>query len=112
MKLEFYISPGGKAPVRDYINAIKAKKERAKLLEALASIEEYGFETPKVNFRQIKGKLWEIKAAVTGKQHRIFYVIAVEEEMVLLHAFVKKTQKAPAREIAVAKARMNEVLGS
>ncbi len=112
MKLEFYVSQSGKVPVKNYIGAIKNKIERAKLLEALASIEDYGFETPRVKFRQMKGKLWEIKASTGGKHHRIFYVMILEGNMILLHAYLKKTPKAPAREIVVAATRMNEVLES
>ncbi|MGQ0505990.1 MAG: type II toxin-antitoxin system RelE/ParE family toxin [Myxococcaceae bacterium] len=42
-------------------------------------------------------------------QHRIFYVVIAGPEMVLLHAYKKQGQRAPPREIEVAKSRMKEV---
>ena len=59
----------------------------------------------------IEGKLWEIKIRIHGKQHRIFYVVLKGNEMILLHAYLKKTQKAPIKEIEVAKQRMKTVTG-
>ena len=44
----------------DYINSL-AKPERARVLEALDQIERRGLAAIRVQFRQIEGKLWEIK---------------------------------------------------
>ena len=63
----------------DYINSL-AKPERARVLEALDQIERRGLAAIRVQFRQIEGKLWEIKIG----SHRVFYVMIDGEEMVLL----------------------------
>jgi len=42
--------------------------------------------------------------------HRVFYVLLRAEEMVLLHAYRKQSQKAPARQVAIARRRMQEML--
>jgi hypothetical protein len=39
-----------------------------------------------VDFRQIGGKLWELKIRTHGSQHRIFYVVLEGNQMILLHA--------------------------
>ena len=83
-----------------------AKPERARLFEALDQIERYGFKAARIQFRQIEGKLWEIKASA----HRVLYVIIDREEMVLLHAYKKQGQKLPIRERDVAIQRMKELL--
>lgn len=57
--------------------------------------------------RHIESKLWEIKVS----RHRIFYVVIVGPAMVLLHAYKKQGQRAPVRELDVARRRMKEVLG-
>ena len=46
-----------------------------------------------------------------GQQYRVFFVI-VQETMVLLHGFQKKTQKTPAAEIRLARRRQKEVTSS
>lgn len=60
----------------------------------------------RVEFRQIDGKLWEIKIG----SHRVFYVVIDREEMVLLHAYKKQGQKLPVKERDIATRRMKELL--
>jgi len=60
----------------------------------------------RVRFRQIEGKLWEIKIG----SHRVFYVMIDGEEMVLLHAYKKQQQKLPIKERETALRRLKELL--
>lgn len=80
--------------------------ERARILSALASVEELGVAGAQVQVRHIEDKLWEIKVS----RHRVFYVLVAGPEMVLLHAYKKQGQKAPLRELDVARQRAKEVL--
>ena len=105
MKVTFYTTISGRSPVVDYIKDLSVQ-ERARLLEALSQIEQSGFDSVRVQFRQIEGKLWEIKVSA----HRIFYVLVEREEMVVLHAYKKQSQKLPLKEKTVAVKRMKEVL--
>ena len=89
----------------DYINSL-AKPERARVLEALDQIERRGLAAIRVQFRQIEGKLWEIKIG----SHRVFYVMIDGEEMVLLHAYKKQQQKLLIKEREIALRRMKELL--
>lgn len=87
----------------------QAKVDRARLVEALEMVEQHGFQAPRIDFRQLRGKLWEIKIKAR-LSHRIFYVAVDGDEIVLLHAYEKKSQKAPPNEIELAERRMKEVL--
>jgi phage-related protein len=107
MKVSYYTTASGKRPVVEYIKKLH-KKEKAELIGALEMIEKYGFDAPRVAFRQIKGKLWEIKIE-RGLSHRVFYASVSIHEIVLLHAYQKKSQKAPNREIKLAESRMKEI---
>jgi phage-related protein len=40
---------------------------------------------------------------------RVFYCTVVDHRIVMLHQFVKKTDKTPARELEIARRRMKEV---
>jgi phage-related protein len=108
--VNYWRNPAGKAPVEKYIDEINNKGERAELLSALKGIQEFGADAVGVEFRQIEGKLWELKIRTHGNQHRIFYVVIKGNEMCLLHAYLKKTPKAPLREIETAKQRMKQLL--
>lgn len=105
MKVTFYTTASGRSPILDYIRDL-SKLERARLLEALNQVEQYGFDAVRAQFRQIEGKLWEIKISA----HRVFYVLVEREEMVLLHAYKKQGQKLPLKEREMAIKRMKEVL--
>lgn len=108
--INYWRKPSGKSPVEDYIDDIENKDERAELLSTLKGVQEYGTGAVGVEFRQIEGKLWELKIKTHGNQHRIFYVVLRGSEMVLLHAYLKKTPKAPAKEIETAKQRIKQLL--
>ena len=66
MKVTFFQTASGRCPVLEYIQAL-IKPERARVLEALEQVELRGLDAVRVEFRQIEGKLWEIKIAA----HRV-----------------------------------------
>ena len=53
--------------------------------------------------------LFEIRAHGREGIARVFYCTVVGRRIVMLHGFVKKTDKTPARELALARQRMKEV---
>ena len=105
MTVTFFKTPSGRSPVLDYIHEL-AKPEQARVFEALDQIEQHGFGAVRVQFRQIEGKLWEIKVS----SQRILYVVTEREELVLLHAYKKQGQKLPLNERDIAMRRMKELL--
>lgn len=109
MKINFYGIR--KRPVVDFIES-QIPKDQAKILACLKSVEELGFDCPRVEFRQITSKLWEIKIATASAGYRIFYVTLKRDILVLLHAYKKQSQKAPKKEIAIAEKRLMEVLNN
>ena len=71
--MELIFFNGDKSPVLRFINKL-SYVERAKIYACLDSAQELGFQTPRVKFRQIRNKLWEIKIKATNSEYRIFYV--------------------------------------
>ncbi|OGT08929.1 MAG: hypothetical protein A2X78_00035 [Gammaproteobacteria bacterium GWE2_37_16] len=107
MRILFYKT--NKFYVRDFIRKLNTD-ERTEILSCLENIEKFGFDSSVVQFRHIRKKLWEIKISVDSNGYRIFYVAVHGDTIVLLHAYKKKSQKAPIKEIAVAEKRLLEVL--
>ena len=59
---------------------------------------------------RLGNSLWELRSDLTdGQIGRVIFCVA-RERMVLLHGFVKKTQKTPAQDLGLALKRMKEVL--
>ena len=106
MKVVFYKTAGGASPVERYLENFDAM-ERAAVVDALKTIETSGLRAAGVRTRQIKGKLWEIKAS----QQRVFYVVVAGGDLVLLHATKKEGQKAARIDLETAESRFRDVTG-
>lgn len=75
MRIVFYKQQNGnRSPVYNFIKKLQPE-DRLRILACLKNIEELNFDCPRVQFRQIKGKLWEIKIKTVYADYRIFYVI-------------------------------------
>ena len=70
---------------------------------------EFGWPIGMPLCRPMGGGLWEVRTNLPdGKIARVLFC-AHNSEMVLLHGFIKKTQKTPGKELILAIARMKEV---
>ena len=94
MKIKFYQKNSGKQPVVDFLEKLSAE-DNARITSCLRNVENLGFDSPRVNFRQIRGSLWEIKIKAHSGGYRLFYVCIKGANIVLLHAYKKQSQKAP-----------------
>lgn len=56
----------------------------------------------------VKGDLRELRMQFGRNEYRVFHFFVEGERVVLVHAFMKKTQKLPEREIATAEERMKD----
>ena len=106
MRIAYYQTGRGHRPVEEYILSLPWR-DQAAVEAALRLLTAHGLGAPGLVCRAIAGKLWELKVG----PHRIFYVVVVGPEMVLLHAYRKQSKKAPKRELDLARQRMKEVLG-
>jgi phage-related protein len=59
--------------------------------------------------RHIRGQLWEVRLKGKAGIARALYVTAKEQRVVILRAFLKKTDKIPAGEIDLALQRAKEL---
>ncbi len=105
MQLRHHTTARGERPVATYIESL-SRSDQAALAVALTEVADRGLEARGVSFRHLGGKLWEIRIG----PHRIFYVLVGPAEMVLLRAYRKQTQRAPARHLQLARRRMEEML--
>jgi phage-related protein len=109
MKIAFYITESGRSPVEDFIKSLP-KNDVARFLEVYEGIRRDGLQYPRAQFRQLSGKLWEIKFTAPGGGFRIAYVVVQRDTMIWLHAFRKTSQKTPRTELRMAEKRMGEVI--
>lgn len=82
----------------------------ARYLHITDMMLEFGSNLGMPHTKAIDGGLFELR--VKGKEGiaRVFYCIKVKKRIVMLHVFVKKTQKTPKKELKLAIHRMKKVL--
>jgi phage-related protein len=107
LKVVFYRSRAGNEPVRDWLKSLPM--EDCKII---------GKDILKVQFRWPVGKpladhlaegIWEIRSRLPSRIARTLFAV-IDEEIVLLHAFIKKQQKTPHEELKLAKKRKRQYL--
>jgi phage-related protein len=83
---------------------------RARLARLSLLIEQVSFEAlPRDTVKHLEDKLWEMR--LTGKDgiSRAIYVTTTGKRMIIVRAFIKKTQKTPSKELAIARLRAKDV---
>ncbi len=99
-KVKFYKdSLNGKEPVLEYIEKLDAKN-KAKILRYIEFLRENKGYLDEPYAKHIKGKVRELRVDFSNNRHRIFYFAFINKTIILLRAFLKKTAKTPASEIA------------
>jgi len=105
-QLIYYETAGGNSPIRDYFESLSSQ-EAARVTVELDLLQALGVSLGMPHVRPLRGKLYELR--VRGRlQHRVLYVAASGQRLVLLHAFTKKTQETPRKEIDLAERRWND----
>ncbi len=103
----FYRTAAGTEPVRDWLKGLSAE-DRREIGQDIATVE-YGWPVGMPVCRPLGQGLWEVRSSLLGNRiARVIFCIA-EAHMVLLHGFIKKTQKIPDKDLALAHKRMKEI---
>ena len=83
-------------------NDKQARVSPNKIHSYIAVLERCGTRAGEKFTKHIEGDIWELRPL----NDRIFFFCWVNKKIVLLHSFIKKTQKTPRREIEQAKRNM------
>lgn len=107
-KVIYYTTDSGKNPTLDFIRSLNEKQQR-KMMRILTTVETYGLVTAIPHIKKlIDSPLWEIR--ILGQDNiRVLYVTKEQDMIIILHGFIKKTQKTPLKEIRVALQRLKEM---
>ena len=81
----------------------------ADYLRLIQLMEVHGADLRMPHSRAMGQGLFELRCKGPEGIGRAFYCTMVGREVVILHSFIKKTQETPAKELALARKRLNEV---
>ena len=103
LEVVFFRTETENEPVREWLRGLdKADKQRIG-----TDIEKVQFRWPvgMPLVRKLETHLWEVRSNLRrGRIARVLFTVA-DNDMVLLHGFIKKTQKTPRRDLRLAQKR-------
>ena len=110
----FYHSRSGESEIEQFIEDLHKKAEKdktarvnhTKILAYLSALAQYGTRIGQPMVKHIEGSIWELRPL----NNRIFFFYWQDNKFVMLHHFVKKSQKTPQREIEQARLKLKDFL--
>lgn len=110
----FYHSRSGESEIEKYLDELSEKARtsktdrinRTKILSYLHALSQYGTRIGQPMVKHIEGSIWELRPL----RNRIFFFYWKDNKFVLLHHFIKKSQKTPEREIEQARLKLKDFL--
>lgn len=97
-KVIYYTTTTKENPAQKFMDSLQ-KAQKAKIFRIIQYIKEYGLVTAIPHIKKLTGTpFWEIR--VLGQDNiRVFYAVVTQDSVLILHGFIKKTQKTPAKEL-------------
>ena len=105
MIVEFYKTLDGTKPAGIFIKTIEDKKLKAKVIRSVKLMEQFGRNLGEPDSKHLEDGIWELRPG----NRRVLYFFFRDDTFVLLHQFLKKTQKTPQKELDVAVKRYKKL---
>ena len=93
----------GREPVRDWLKAMP--REHRRIIGEDIKTVQFGWPLGMPLVRKLDRDLWEARIRLPDGIARVLFTAGVGR-MILLHGFIKKSQKTPQDELALAKTRL------
>jgi phage-related protein len=101
----YYCTASGESVVEEKVLSYGAK-ESARILRTVDLLEEFGTGLSDDYVAHIEEKIWELRIS----RYRVLYFAFHNKQFVLLHSFMKKTNKTPKKEIKIARNRLDDYI--
>jgi phage-related protein len=107
----FYKDKNGNQPVLEYIKSLALHSDKEsriklhKIQDYIKALRTYGTLAGEPYIKHLDGDIWELRPI----RDRILFAAYMGDRFVLLHHFMKKTQKTPPREIEQAKRELDDI---
>jgi len=110
VKIRYYKTPGGGSPVEEFIMSLP-QSTRLEVFDAISLLDSgKTLRMPlSKNLSSIRPGLHELRLRDEGGQVRVIYFLKKHVAIYLIHAFRKKTQEIPRKELAVILRRPKEI---
>jgi len=106
LEVVFYKTASGNEPVRDWLLGLSRDDRRSVGFDIKTA--QYGWPLGMPLIRKLEPGLWEVRSNLAAGIARVIFTVD-EHLMVLLHGFVKKSQKTPATDLKTARQRLADL---
>jgi phage-related protein len=105
----FFQTATGNEPVRAWLKVLP-KEARQSIGEDILTVQ-YAWPVGKPLVDHLGEGIWEIRSRLKDTIARTLFTV-IDQEIVLLHGFIKKSQKTPAADLDLARKRRKQYLES
>lgn len=102
LTVRFFCTDAGNEPVREWL--VGLPKEHRRLIGTDIKTAQFGWPIGMPVVRKLETGLWEVRTTLDDTIARVIFTV-VGAEMVLLHGFIKKSQKTPPADLKTARQR-------
>lgn len=105
LQVVFFRTVSGREPVREWLREMD--RDDRKVIGEDIKLVQFRWPLGMPLVRKLEADLWEMRTHLSGGRiTRIFFTVG-KTKVVLLHGFIKKSQKTPANELKLARERKN-----
>lgn len=103
----YYVSSRGDRPIKKFLDSL-SEIQQAKILRVIEIIRNYGLQQARPYVKKLTDTpFWEIR--ILGRDNiRVIYVVPYKDTVLILHGFIKKSQRIPEKELSFAFKRYKE----
>jgi phage-related protein len=105
--VQFYRSSTGREPVLEWLRSLDREDRRTIGLDLMRV--QFGWPIGMPLVRSLKDGLWEVRSSLPSQKIARLILCFHQQTLVVLHGFIKKTQKTPSEELELAKRRLKEI---
>ena len=102
LEVRFFRTTQGNEPVREWLKELPAA-DRKVIGDEIRTVQ-FGWPVGMPLVGKLDASLWEVRIKLKDRIARVLFTV-IDGEAVLLHGFIKKSQKTPAPDLATANAR-------
>lgn len=108
LQVVFYRSQSGHEPAREWLKSLpmEDKKTIGKDIKTV----QFGWPIGMPVVRKVEPGLWEVRSSLKNRIARVLFTVE-GNYMVLLHGFIKKSQKTPLEDLKLARERLSKLRG-
>ena len=107
LQVVFFKTEAGNEPVREWLKSLTT--EEKKIIGEDIKVVQFAWPVGKPLVDNLGEQIWEVRSRLRNRIARTLFML-VDQEIILLHGFIKKDRKTPVEDLRLAKKRKSTYL--